>query len=81
MEGQIYTGKCIQSNEGNIIKIRNIRVPWDQIEVKTFIISLIMRYQIAIANDIYVQQNCGLIYLKNRAIERTKQYSEDPELF
>ena len=77
-KGKYITGNVYSKIKKIFTKFGYIRVCWDLIKAKTFLIWVIMRYQRERSNMIYVQQKCGMICLK-KPIEGTTCSSVDPE--
>ena len=57
---QIYLRQVLQYYARKTYKTGNLRVCWDLIQVWKFEISLIMTYQRAIRDVIFVSENCGM---------------------
>ena len=59
-KGKYTPGKVYNTTKETFIKIGNLRVCWDLIQVKKFQISLIMTYQRAIRDVTFVSENYGM---------------------
>ena len=68
-KGKYIPGKVNNSIKYFFIKIGNLRVCWDLIQLKKYLISLTMTYERAIWHVIFLSKNCGITCNNNWAIE------------
>ena len=59
-KGKYISGNVYNHMNETFIKIGNLRVCWDYIQVQKFIISLIMIYHRTIWDPTFVSENCGM---------------------
>ena len=67
-KGKYTPGKVYNHMKETFLKIGNLRVCWDWIQVKKFPSSLTMTYQRAIRDVKFVSDNCGITCQNNWAI-------------